>query len=299
MARPEKQGLDYFPFDVDFFEDEKIAAISGEFNIKGEITVIKLLCAIYRNGYFIVWSDMLKMKLLKDLPGVSADLLDCIVNRLVRWEFFDKALFNSEKILTSKGIQSRYFQAAKRRKLDEITPHLLITIPTSGVNAYNNSLPDELMYTKTPQSKGKESKYISTNVDNKPPTPLSKKMDVKIRQEERKKVAQKKEIDLSFAPQQWQKLLCDWLEYRKEIKHPLTQKSIGLFYTKLMELSGEDGKTARKIIEQSIANGWQGIFNLKNENRSGNISEQGDEQLMQSIASGYSRGLQERKRIRG
>lgn len=42
MARPNKMGLDYFPFDVDFFNDEKIVAISGEFGIKGEIVVIKL-----------------------------------------------------------------------------------------------------------------------------------------------------------------------------------------------------------------------------------------------------------------
>ena len=41
MASPNKMGLDYFPFDVDFFNDEKIVAISGEFGIKGEIVVIK------------------------------------------------------------------------------------------------------------------------------------------------------------------------------------------------------------------------------------------------------------------
>ena len=46
MARPNKMGLDYFPFDVDFFNDEKIVAISGEFGIKGEIVVIKLLCDV-------------------------------------------------------------------------------------------------------------------------------------------------------------------------------------------------------------------------------------------------------------
>ena len=102
MARPNKQGLDYFSFDVDFFEDEKIEAISGEFGIKGEIATIKLLCAVYRNGYFILWSDMLKMKLLKHLPGISSELLDAILNRLVVWDFFDKSLFNSVGVLTSK-----------------------------------------------------------------------------------------------------------------------------------------------------------------------------------------------------
>ena len=87
MARPLKKGLDYFPFDIDFFEDEKIGAISGEFGIKGEIATIKLLCAVYRNGYFLQWNEMLKMKLLKNLPGVSAELIDQIVSRLVKWGF--------------------------------------------------------------------------------------------------------------------------------------------------------------------------------------------------------------------
>ena len=107
MARPNKTGLDYFPFDIDFFDDEKIMAISGEFGIKGEITTVKLLCAIYRNGYFIEWNDLFKFKLLKNLPGISPELLDSIVSRLVRWGFFNKDLFDSTGVLTSKGIQKR------------------------------------------------------------------------------------------------------------------------------------------------------------------------------------------------
>lgn len=125
MARPNKIGLDYFPLDVDIFEDEKISAISGEFGIKGEITVIKLLCAIYRNGYFILWNDLLKFKLLKNLPGISSELIESIVNRLVLWGFFDKSLFDSVKVLTSKGIQKRYFEAVRRRKDSVDLPYLL------------------------------------------------------------------------------------------------------------------------------------------------------------------------------
>lgn len=108
MARPNKQGLDYFPFDVDFFSDEKLCIIAGEFGIKGEITTVKLLCAVYRNGYYIEWNDRLKYKLLKELPGVSAELLDSVIHRLVKWDFFDKGLFDSASILTSRGIQRRF-----------------------------------------------------------------------------------------------------------------------------------------------------------------------------------------------
>lgn len=171
MARPNKIGLSYFPFDIDFFEDEKIEAISGEFGIKGEITAIKLLCAIYRNGYFISWNEMLKMKLLNNLPGISSELLEQILKRLIKWGFFDEDLFNTASILTSSGIQKRYFSIAKRRKNNENYPYLL-------VNVYNNPLDNELMYAKTDKEKKiKENKnylsvekkeFISDNVFEKP-----------------------------------------------------------------------------------------------------------------------------------
>ena len=81
----------------------------SEFGIKGELAAVKLLCAIYRNGYFAEWSDRTRNKLLGELPTVSEKLLDEIVSHLVRWGFFDKALFDSAHILTSHGIQKRYF----------------------------------------------------------------------------------------------------------------------------------------------------------------------------------------------
>lgn len=138
MGRPRKTGLDYFPLDVDFFDDEKITAISGEFGIKGEITVIRLLCAIYRNGYYIKWDDLLKFKLAKSCPGLSAELIESIVNRLIRWGFFDKTLFDSVKVLTSKGIQRRYFEAAKRRlKADESSPPYLLINVSAYINRVN------------------------------------------------------------------------------------------------------------------------------------------------------------------
>ena len=129
MARPQKHGLDYFPFDCDFFDDEKIVAINGQFGIKGEIAAVKLLCAIYRNGYFIKWCDAVKIKLLGSLRGISEGLLDDIINGLVRWGFFDSRLFSTSDILTSKAIQLRYFNTAKRRTFQGALPFLLIENP--------------------------------------------------------------------------------------------------------------------------------------------------------------------------
>ena len=164
MARPKKTGLDYFPFDVDFFNDEKIIAIAGEFGLKGEIATIKLLCAVYRNGYFIEWNEMFRLKMVRLLPGVSVDLLEQIVKRLVRWEFFDKNLFYSANILTSKGIQKRYFEAVKRRCNNDNLPFLLHNAHNNPINVCNN--PINVCRNATKESKV-NNKEISTDVDTK------------------------------------------------------------------------------------------------------------------------------------
>lgn len=159
MARPTKSGLDYFPLDVDIFEDEKIEAIAGEFGIKGELAVIKLLCAVYKKGYFIVWNDLTKATLLKRLPGVSKELLDQIVARLVAWEFFNEDLFNSAKVLTSENIQATFFEATKRRKTPKPTKYI--------INVCNNSQAELVNVDINTQSKVKESKVNKSKVNKK------------------------------------------------------------------------------------------------------------------------------------
>lgn len=167
MARPRKTGLDYFPFDVDFFDDEKIVAIAGEFGLKGEVAAVKLLCAVYRNGYFIEWSEMLKMKMLRSLPGINAGLLEQIVDRLVKWGFFDKALFDSAKVLTSRGIQKRYFNMVRGRAATAEKPYLIVSASETPVSYEKTGV----SYEKTPQSKVNKRKE-STDVDKKtPPSP--------------------------------------------------------------------------------------------------------------------------------
>lgn len=137
MARPNKQGLDYFPLDVGIFEDDKILAISGEFSVKGEIIVLRLLCEIYRNGYFVEFSELLKNKLAR-LGGLSGGLVEEVVSKLVKYEFFDGFMFSEYNILTSKNIQKVYLEATKRRKDTECLQYWIL----NGVNVYINEKKD-------------------------------------------------------------------------------------------------------------------------------------------------------------
>lgn len=179
MARPIKEGLDYFPLDVDFHNDEKIEIISGEFGVKGEAIAIRLLCAIYRQGYFIKWSEALKYKLAKQ-TGLSANLIQEVLTRLVKWDFFNETLFNSSAVLTSRGIQKRYKQITKKRKFEAQDYWILDAAEFPLVSAAEtivNSEETRVNSQKSAQSKVKETKVKETKEEEeeKPPSSSSSK----------------------------------------------------------------------------------------------------------------------------
>ena len=59
----------------------------------------------------------------------------------------------------------------------------------------------------------------------------------------------------------------DYMEMRKKIKAPMTDRAIQLAINKLNKLSNGDNDKAIKILEQSIMNSWKGLFELKEEKK--------------------------------
>jgi hypothetical protein len=55
----------------------------------------------------------------------------------------------------------------------------------------------------------------------------------------------------------------DYLEMRVKIRKPATERAEELALQKLNDLSGGNREVAGKIVEQSTANSWQGLFPLK------------------------------------
>lgn len=169
MARPIKMGLDYFPFDVDIFEDEKVIPISSEFGAKGECIVVRVLCAIYREGYFAECSPAFKFKIAKQ-ANVPHTLVDEVVTGLVKWGFFDKSVFDSFGVLTSAGIQKRWKEATRKRVPAKNLQYWVLDEDNKDKCKTKEFLPEETPLTRSEstQKKRKEKKgdnIISTDVD--------------------------------------------------------------------------------------------------------------------------------------
>lgn len=176
MARPLQTGLNYFPLDVTFDQDDKIALIESDYGIEGFTVIVKLLMKIYSEGYSYHWGEK-EVKLFSRRTGVTVSTVTDIVESGLHWGLFSLPLFNDYGILTSRGIQKRYFEAASRRKdVTVILEHVLlseqeiekypnlsivslypeVTAETSCVESDVDST--ELMSTLTIQSKVEESR---------------------------------------------------------------------------------------------------------------------------------------------
>ena len=58
MARISKPGLDYFPLDVNFFQDRKVRRISNRHHAAGIAALTSLLCLIYKEkGFYVAWNQ--------------------------------------------------------------------------------------------------------------------------------------------------------------------------------------------------------------------------------------------------
>lgn len=162
MARPIKQGLDYYPLDVGFLQDVKIRRIMRACGIQSIPVLISLLANIYRNdGYFLRWSSDMSF-LIADELGVSEGAVTATVDKAVQVDFFNANMYECYGVLTSEGIQSRFFEAASRRREVRYDARFLlinVNVYKNLVNADNNPVNvDDNQQSKVKESKVKKSK---------------------------------------------------------------------------------------------------------------------------------------------
>lgn len=140
MARPKKQGLEYFSFDTDFFSDIKIRRISRACGPASTSILICLLCNIYKDkGYYIEWDENLSF-VVADIVGTTEGAVEEVVKKAIQVGFFNKEMFDKYQILTSNGIQNRFKSAVKRREEIEYVADYLVSDNKNEVSVYNNSV---------------------------------------------------------------------------------------------------------------------------------------------------------------
>ncbi|ARK32164.1 DUF4373 domain-containing protein [Halalkalibacter krulwichiae] len=102
MARPTKEGLEYFPLDTDIDQDEKIIVVVAKFGMQGFGVIIRLMMEIYKNGYFYSWSEkeqyIFSMKVKE-----SVEFVNEVVDECLKWGSFINQNMSSVGSSLQKG----------------------------------------------------------------------------------------------------------------------------------------------------------------------------------------------------
>ena len=121
-------GINYFPIGVNFMEENAMEVIEAKYGIKGPAIVLKLLCKIYKEGYYIRWDEE-QCLIFANKAGreVQATEVQGIIEILFIKGIMDRNSYLENGILTSESIQKVWMEATKRRKreLSEL-PYLMV-----------------------------------------------------------------------------------------------------------------------------------------------------------------------------
>lgn len=174
MARPLSRGIEYYPLDVDFLNDLKIKKIMKSCGPNSIAIIILLLGNIYGDeGYFMKWDEDVCF-LVADAVGAKEVYVKEVLKKCLQVDLFSSELLEKFKIITSKGIQKRFFEITKRRKRENlINEYLLVNVTETGVIVAETPITvaeTGVIDSKSTQSKVKESKVkksIKGDINNK------------------------------------------------------------------------------------------------------------------------------------
>ena len=132
MARPTKQGIDYFPLDVEWDQKHELYALETE--AEGIGILITIWQMIYKNeGYYIPnGKDLLLV--IKKRTSKPIDLIQECITKAIDRGVFNEDIHDKFNVLTSKALQKRFFTAAKQKKVIYYDPKFVLV----DVSIYDN-----------------------------------------------------------------------------------------------------------------------------------------------------------------
>lgn len=185
MGRHPRQGLDYFPKDVGFYDDFKIMDLLAMHGPVGVTVYEVILSEVYKNGYYLAEPiDRVATKVVRIIGNkwvqkrlVSQVILDCGDLGL-----FETALLK-HGVITSVGIQRRYATVTSRNKVNKEKYWLidedgqpLLNAPQNHISVTENRISvaekpinaSEIPQKESKLNKSKLNKTISSELETSP-----------------------------------------------------------------------------------------------------------------------------------
>lgn len=93
--------------------------LEAKFGVLASYIVLRLLCKIYKEGYYISWGKEQSLIFIRKVGGgIKEEIMEKVMELLLEKGFFHKETFEKYGVLTSERIQEVWFEATTRRKID-------------------------------------------------------------------------------------------------------------------------------------------------------------------------------------
>jgi hypothetical protein len=172
MGRPRKEGMDYFPHDVDASQDEKIEMMRSMYGNDGYAFYFILLERIYRSEHAeLDISSEVMIKAIAKKIMVTPNRLKKMIDTSVEIDLFCIEKFEKRKILTSDGIKKRFLQINSMRdkwRENKGNHHSFLDGKQGGKPVEN--MVEKVVENAIKESKEKESKVKQSKVVKKTTT---------------------------------------------------------------------------------------------------------------------------------
>lgn len=257
MARPRKEGLDYFPIDVDIFEDLEVEY--AKFGADGFTIYMYLLTRVYKRGYYLEIDEDFLLVMAARLRMSEQKVMQ-VLNYLLKRSLFDNTLFQSVKVLTSAGIQERFQLAVKTRALKnpiQVREDLWLlkkeeTEPFIKVNPFLN------------KSKKNES-FSENNFDNSEKNAIKEsKVNKKIyiASQENNPVEEANDEIRYFENKEVEKAFLLFISYKKQKGAIINPSQIELYKERLCEIAQTDIEKI-EVAKEATMRGWETFYPLR------------------------------------
>lgn len=113
------KGISYFPTPANFFDEEIMELLEAKFGVLASYIVLRLLCKIYKEGYYVSWGKEQSLIFIRKVGGgIKEEIMEKVMELLLEKGFFHKETYEQYGVLTSERIQEVWFEATTRRKID-------------------------------------------------------------------------------------------------------------------------------------------------------------------------------------
>jgi len=262
MARPKKQGLDYFPIDVDIFEDLEVEY--AKFGADGFTIYMYLLTRVYKRGYYLEVDEDFLLVMAARLRMSEQKVMQ-VLNYLLKRSLFDNTLFQSVKVLTSAGIQERFQLAVKSRALKnpvQVREDLWLlkkeeTEPFIKVNPFLNKSENNESFSENNSNKSennaikesKVNKYIyMASPDKSPVDDFTSSVDTK-----KTRYFDNQEVEDAFQL---------FISYKKQKGAIINPSQVELYKERLCEVAQTDAEKIA-VAKEATMRGWETFYPIR------------------------------------